>query len=583
MNLAEQLRILETAHGNPALLALATVDLGYPALPADERQQIRAALIAASLPHWCDPPYLAALLDLPIGEGERLLDRLRPLTVIEPFRTRGPAAVDVHEAARLALREHLRTSDATRWTELSSRAHRQVASGTEAHARIEAVYHLFAIDKPAAAAACEALDRDFLDQGREESRLALALAMQELTTAGWLDGPALVEALLAQYASRVWRGESAQLEAETRRVVDLARDAAHPWGVARGLDLLGDALLAKGQLDMAADAYEESLDILMGLAKADPAMVSYQRDLAAAHVKCGDIAKARGNLASAARSYDHSLRTYREIAARDPSDSRYQRDVGAALGRVGDAAAAQGHLDDAQAAYQQYQSTFESLVSIDANNTDWVRELAVANGKVGEIARTRRRLDDALTAFRKALALFTGLTARDPTNVLWQREVAVAHSQVGDIVLDKGDLDAATSSFRESLAIADRLSRADPHNTTRQRDLAFAHMRLGTVAKAQQRFGEALAAFSQSLAIATRLAAADPSNVEWRRDLAFHYNLAGQVRLELGQKEQARADFSSSVREMQRVVEASPAISEWQQELDYLKSWVGRDPNSPAT
>ena len=89
MDFTEQLRILQAAQGNPALLALATVDLAHNALPAGERARIKDALVAAAVPHWCDRDFLAALLDTTPEEGERLLGQLRALTVVEPFPARG--------------------------------------------------------------------------------------------------------------------------------------------------------------------------------------------------------------------------------------------------------------------------------------------------------------------------------------------------------------------------------------------------------------------------------------------------------------------------------------------------------------
>ena len=58
--------------------------------------------------------------------------------------------MNVHEAARLALRDHLRVTDAAHWKALSTRARAHVCQGTEPHTRIEALYHLFATNQPAA-------------------------------------------------------------------------------------------------------------------------------------------------------------------------------------------------------------------------------------------------------------------------------------------------------------------------------------------------------------------------------------------------------------------------------------------------
>jgi hypothetical protein len=179
MGFAEQLRILEAAKGSPALLALATVDLAHDTLPEAERMRIKDALLAAAVPHWCDRDILAALLQATPEETDRLFGELSTLTVIEPFPARGKHAINVHETARLALREHLRAANAPLWQTLSARARVHVAQSEEPHARIEALYHLFATDQPAAAKECEALDLEFAVGGRPEVRHALALSLRE--------------------------------------------------------------------------------------------------------------------------------------------------------------------------------------------------------------------------------------------------------------------------------------------------------------------------------------------------------------------------------------------------------------------
>src|SRR5215510_3126002 len=307
MDFAEQLHILQAAQGDPALLALATVDLAHNALPAGERAQIKDALVAAAVPHWCDRDFLAALLETTSEEGERLLGQLRALTAVEPFPARGEHAVNVHEAARLALREHLRATDAARWKALSTRARAHVCQGTEPHTRIEALYHLFAIDQSAAAAACETLDREFTDSGRPEVRHALALTLRELTTGGWLTGSAQVEALLAPLRVRHWRGEGAQLEAEARYVANLARTASDPSGIGRTQCLLGDVLETKGRLDEALTAFREFLAIFQRLASTDSSNADWQRDLGVAHDRVGVIFQAQGRLDEALATFHKSL------------------------------------------------------------------------------------------------------------------------------------------------------------------------------------------------------------------------------------------------------------------------------------
>jgi len=297
VDFAEQLRILQAAKDNPALLALATVDLAHHALCAAERARIKDALLAAAIPHWYDRDFLASLLETTPEESNRLLGQLRTLTVVEPFPARGKHAVNVHEAARLALREHLRASNVPLWEALSARARAHLLQRREPHARIEALFHLFATDQSAAAAECDALNREFAyGTVAPEIRLALALALRELMTAGWLTGAAEVEALLCPLQVRSERGGAAHIEPDVRRLVALAHTASHPSGVGRAQCLLGDVLEAKGRGDDALVSFREYLATFQRLALADPSNADWQADIAWAHSRIGGVLQARATL-----------------------------------------------------------------------------------------------------------------------------------------------------------------------------------------------------------------------------------------------------------------------------------------------
>src|SRR5689334_938644 len=101
MDIAMQLRLLQEAEGDPAKLALATVDVAFPELSETERMTLRETLEVAAIPHWCDPAILSALMDVGVDESRARHARLFRLTLIEPFPARGADSFNVHEATRL--------------------------------------------------------------------------------------------------------------------------------------------------------------------------------------------------------------------------------------------------------------------------------------------------------------------------------------------------------------------------------------------------------------------------------------------------------------------------------------------------
>jgi hypothetical protein len=213
MDIAEQLRSLEAAQGDPLKLALSAVDLAYPSLSEAERDVLKVSLKAAAIPHWCDGPILSALLAISPEESEARLVSLRALRVVEPFPARGDGVVNVHEATRLAIRK-LTAVQAPDWfREVSLRAAAHFAPDATPAARIEWIFHLLCGDPEGGASELEEINREWSGCARPEDRSALAVALGELESEGMVDGRARAWTLLAMAWSRASRGES--LESKT--------------------------------------------------------------------------------------------------------------------------------------------------------------------------------------------------------------------------------------------------------------------------------------------------------------------------------------------------------------------------------
>jgi DNA-binding NarL/FixJ family response regulator len=190
MDITEQFRILQEAQGDSAKLALATVDIAYPALPENERATLKDTLKAAAIPHWCDETILAALLEIPPSGAIIRFDHLRSLKVVEPFPARGLNAVNVHEATRLALRKQIARDQPDYFYALSARAQAYFKANTTPAGRIEWIYHFLVADSDTGAAACGALTQaqEWASQARPEDQYALALALNELETSRLVTG-----------------------------------------------------------------------------------------------------------------------------------------------------------------------------------------------------------------------------------------------------------------------------------------------------------------------------------------------------------------------------------------------------------
>lgn len=211
MNLTERLQLLQQAQGDPVKLALASVDITYPNLPEKNRIQLKQALQATAVPHWCDSMLLAALLQISTNEADAVLTQLKNLKIIESFRARGAQAVNVHEAMRLLLRKYLASDNPVYFRILSARARDYFESDQTPSGIIEWIYHYLLADPQNAAAACEALNRNWSRQAYPEDYYALAFNLNELLFHDMVTGFAQIEILLCVGEAKISRGQLAQL------------------------------------------------------------------------------------------------------------------------------------------------------------------------------------------------------------------------------------------------------------------------------------------------------------------------------------------------------------------------------------
>ncbi len=532
MDFAAQLHVLEQAQGDPALLALALVDISLRALPDASRARVRDALLAAAVPHWCDSPLLATLLQTTEEEASTLLGHLRSLACVEPFPARGADAVNVHEASRLPLREHLRLYYPDLWQTYARHARIHLEGNPEPYTRIEALYHLFASDTAAAATECDRLCEEFNNRGREYEKAAFSLTLKELTTAGWLPPPAQHAALLASLWVRISLGETTQLEIPVREALALSLAFSTPERIAEVQCLAGDVHQACGHLDQALGAYQ----------------------------KC--------------------LAMFEDLAAQAPANVTWQHQIAIALTRVGGIHQAQGRRGDALAAYEKRLVICQHLTTLYPANSGWQRDLALAYSKVGSIREAEGRLAEALSDYLEDLGISQRLTAQDPENAGWQRRLAVAHCNVGDIYRAQKNFDEAFASYQKSITISQTLVSADQTpfrrddmlNAVWQYDLGVAHAKLGHIHMAQDRVQDAHTSYSKSLLTCLRLAELNPNNPTWRRAVSLaHSNMELALR-RLNRNEEALESHHMAEVEMEKALELSPDNAIWREDLRKLRT-----------
>jgi tetratricopeptide (TPR) repeat protein len=434
MNFNEQLKLLKAAKGDPAQLALATVDLQHAGRPPEERDRVRQALEVAAVPHWFDERVLAALLEIEVARAVALLVRLRELNVVEPFPARGPGAMNVHQAVRTALRAHLATDDFDRIRTLSSLAYRHFAAEDGTPAVVEALYHRFVSDPAGVADKCGAIFDKWNATGRHEPLLALRTMLEELLNLEpWALPPGLVRGAALYYLVKI-RNFYPRLNDNGEATEGLAKKAIAEFAIAgvhgravRATVLLGDVLKREASspeaLERAISAYEGAI-LLAQDGKFGPRDGREQRRLANLYKEIESIQE---RLGEPAKALD---------AARKSEAIRPVRPLSRAV--------------------------------LNAENEAIAFEFAAIEfEKRGDLAARLRVLRAALSARQRA-------AKERPQNAIHQSHLSIAHNRVGDALRKQGDVRGASAAFRDGMAVRELLAKQDPGNREWQREFAAA-------------------------------------------------------------------------------------------------------------
>jgi tetratricopeptide (TPR) repeat protein len=520
MGVVAQINALKAAAGDPAMLALASVDLAYGDFPEQERERLREALEAASVPHWVDESVLALLVGAAGPESAQLLARLRSLRLIEAFPARGAGAVNVHQASRIVLRESLRRGKHERFVLLSVRAREAMVRRNEIAQQIEALYHHFAIDQEAATSEWEALEREV---AHPLHLSAIAAAMDELGNEGWLEGAGKAAAILSRSLVKMLRGESIGLEAPAREAIALGHMSDRSVLVGFGMCVLGEALSRKGDFKGALEAFRTYLEVFERLANDDP-------------------------------------KWYHEVAV--------------AHSRIADVEEEEGKLDAALSSMQTCLAIIEELVKSARENWNLQREVATTHNRIAQILQSQRNLDAALEHYRRSLDIHTQLTQIDPSDGDWQRGLASGHRNIGTVLYERKEYNEALEEFSQSRELFTRLAVDDPSNINVQRDIASATHWIGSTRQEQGDLKGALDAYREGMHIMIGLVEDNPQDYALRGNLArMRWNEAAMLE-RLDQKNEAMAGLLVVEGYLVQVVQQAPDAVQWQHDLTSIREWI---------
>jgi tetratricopeptide (TPR) repeat protein len=545
MNIDELIAELQAAQGDPARLTLTTMDA---VLSGTGRPELRPAVEAAAMPHWFDADILACLMETDAQSASDIVAQLHTLPMVETFPARH--GWNVHEATRLALRNHLFETNPERFRRLSARA-ASCLSGDDPYREIEAVYHRLVADPRDGADFLRELHSSWFVAVRRDHLQSLAVVLEELLDSNWLEPLARAQCLLRLCEIREGYLLSISLEMLGREALEIFYDDSIDNNN-RSADLrdchcvIGNAIEQQGRREPALDHFKRCLNICRAVTACNPDNWPWRRELSIAHARVGRILEAQGKRAEALSEYEAFKQIMQELTARDPDNARWRRDLSSVHAFVGGILQALGKPAEALAEYKESKPIIQELTTRDPDNAQWRSDLSDQYFCMASILEALGKPAEALAECQESKRIMQELTARDPDNASWRQALSAAHNHIGAILKAQDKPAEALAEFEESKRIMQELNARDPDNAGWRRDLSVAHNWVGSILQAQDKPAEALAEFEEGKRIMQELTARDPDNAQWRSDLSVAHNWVGSILQAQGKLAEAEVEYEAA-------------------------------------
>ncbi|MDR3635519.1 MAG: serine/threonine-protein kinase [Isosphaeraceae bacterium] len=420
----------------------------------------------------------------------------------------------------------------------------------------------------------------FIDRERhrteQQRQLAVTNAEQALHNLRLAQDAA--DGLLAEVAD-VDLADIPQMEAVRKRLLDKAQvgyreflkqkgdDPLIRWGAGRSLVRLGDIQALLGEVAAAEQSYRQSLAILEGLAKGDPANADFRRDISRAEHGLGVLLKDANRFEPAEASLRGAIALRTELASGTKpraddlqalADSRYQ--LGALLARRGAKGAA-----DAEA-YRAALKVQEGLVREYADRPDVRSRLARYRNNYGMLQRASGQAAEAEATFRETLTTLAP-AIEGPGSLPGPRwQAGRSASNLGVLLLESKRDQEAGEMLRRAYDLLKTLAAEFPAVTQYQQDLSSAAYNLGLVAQRSGQTEQAVGSYREAAQLLEALCQRSPKTPSYRQKLVVAH-VAINDALAASAPDEADRSLRKALEEQTVLLAEFPDVPEYQSEM----------------
>jgi tetratricopeptide (TPR) repeat protein len=360
---------------------------------------------------------------------------------------------------------------------------------------------------------------------------------------------------------------------------EIGNDSTFQASRAEMMSEFGETYLKAGKegLDLAGNAYLQSLGFYKALAAKEPQTVRWQRGVADQIDNIGVVLQQKGELGRALDNFRQTLEMRLAIATREPDNAISYSDLASSYYNLGEVKLAQGAPPEALANQTAALANAEHALSFDKVNRDFEFKRSLILISLGTDYQALHRDAERLESNLKALAIRQKLVDSDPDNGEWQRHLAWAYTWVGGSYEDAGDLPQALQYYQQCLKLRQKLAKEDPANMRAQYDLAWGYHYAANILSSLGKADQAESYFVEAFNIRNGLVTADESNKKWRKDLALSYESLGDIAESRGKAAVALEQFEAARTIFEKLVIESPTNAGWHQGLSDVCNKIAKN------
>jgi serine/threonine-protein kinase len=294
-----------------------------------------------------------------------------------------------------------------------------------------------------------------LEEANERERQRFELAMEAIKTfhTGVSEDVLLKQDQFKELRNKLL-GEAAEFYGKLEKLLAGQTDTPSRQALGTAYFWLGDLTRRIGSTPEALKVLRQALAVRQELADANPAVTSFQDDLANSHNQIGVLLDEAGQPQEALAAYQKAQAIWQELADANPNVAQFQSMLAASHNNIGLALAAIGRPQEALAAYERARVILQKLVDANPTNTQFQELLASHHNNIGGLLAQTGQPQEALAAHQKALAIRQKLVDDNPTNARFQLDLALSHHNIGIVLEDTGQAEAAMAVIPEGAGAA---------------------------------------------------------------------------------------------------------------------------------